>query len=76
MNFLNVKFIAINDMDLKYEFKKGFKQHLYYNVFQNPPGVLSFTNDLTFLKDITLQKDLVIIKDLLCHITGGFLSIL
>ena len=58
-------------MDLKYEFKKGFKQHLYYNVFQNPPGVLSFTNDLTFLKDITLQKDLVFIKDLvLAHYWG------
>ena len=51
-------------MDLKYEFKKEFKQHLYCNVYQNPPGVLSLSNDLTFLKDITLQKDLTFIKDL------------
>ena len=73
LDFLNVKFIAINGMDSKYEFKKGFKQHLYYNIFQNPPGVLSFTNDLTFLKDITLQNDLdlVFIKDLrLAHYWG------
>ena len=52
--FLKVKYITINDMDLKYEFKKEFKQHLYYNIFQNPPGVLSLKNDLTFVKGLTL----------------------
>ena len=51
-------------MDLKYEFKKELKLHLYYNVYQNPPGVLSLSNDLTFQKDITLQKDSTFIKDL------------
>ena len=51
--FLEVNFIAINDTDLKYEFNKEFKQHLYYNIFQIPPGVLSSKNDLTFVKDLT-----------------------
>ena len=53
LGFFKVNFIAINDTDLKYEFNKEFKQHLYYNIFQNPPGVLSLKNDLTFVKDLT-----------------------
>ena len=58
--FLNIKFIAINDMDLKYEFKKEFKHHLYYNIYQNPPGVLSLKNELSFVKDLTLNYYLVL----------------
>ena len=60
----NVKFININDMDLKYEFKKEFKQHLYYNIYQNPPGVLSLINDLTLVKDLILKKG-ILLKDLI-----------
>ena len=68
--FINVKFITINDTDLKNEFKKEFKQHLYYNIYQNPPGVLSLINDLT------LQEVIVLLKEFNKHITGGFWSIL
>ena len=56
--------ININDMDLKYEFKKEFKQHLYYNIYQNPPGVLSLINDLTLVKDLILKKA-ILLKDLI-----------
>ena len=60
----NVKFIAINDMGLKYELKKEFKQHLYYNIYQYPPGVLSLINDLTLVKDLILKKE-ILLKDLI-----------
>ena len=50
LDFLNVKIATIKDMHLKYEFKKEFKQHLYYNIYQSLPGVLSSANDLSLLK--------------------------
>ena len=58
--FFNVKFIAINDMDLKYEFKKEFKHHLYYNIYQNPPGVLFLKNDLSFVKYLAFKLKFVL----------------
>ena len=62
LDLFTVKFITRNDMVLKYEFKKEFKQHLYYNINQNPSGVLSLINDLTYLKDLIFLNDLTKIK--------------
>ena len=60
LDFFTVKFIARNDMDLKYEFKKEFKKHLYYNIYQNPSGFLSLINDLKYLKNLIFLIDLII----------------
>ena len=60
LDFFTVKFIARNDMDLKFEFKKEFKKHLYYNIYQNPSGFLSLINDLKYLKNLIFLIDLII----------------
>ena len=61
-NFFTAKFITRKDMDLKYEFKKQFKLHLYYNLYQNPSVFLSLINDLTYLKFLIFLNDLTKIK--------------
>ena len=52
LKFLNANFLSINDMDMNHEFKKEFKQHLYYNIYQNPSGFVSLIKEINILQNL------------------------